>query len=174
MHMILIRTYFQELDPVSLLNFQTYPFQSIINLIVQYSTPVLGWKYQVVHQYRNLMAFMPIFAHPCMLRRKRRGIEPEGINRRLSGFDQAPSVMCVRRGHTTPSCYPSNKLAARACMLKTCGVGQPVPLRHSSTQSAKFQGELSIKIGKKNIVFGFFYLVLTAALGLVMIVKYLW
>ncbi len=26
-------------------------------------------------------------------------------------------------------------------MLETCGIGQPVPLRHSSTQSAKFQKE---------------------------------
>jgi hypothetical protein len=33
----------------------------------------------MVYQYRNIMAFMYIFAHPCILRRKRRGIEPQGI-----------------------------------------------------------------------------------------------
>jgi len=35
----------------------------------------------MVHQYRNIMAFMYIFAHPYILRRKRRGIEPQGIQK---------------------------------------------------------------------------------------------
>jgi hypothetical protein len=33
----------------------------------------------VIYEYRNIMAFMYIIAHTSILRRKRRGIQPEGI-----------------------------------------------------------------------------------------------
>jgi hypothetical protein len=35
----------------------------------------------MVDEYRNIMAFMDIFAHLHILRRKRRGIQPEVIQR---------------------------------------------------------------------------------------------
>jgi len=34
----------------------------------------------MVDEYRNIMAFMDIFAHLHILRRKRRGIQPEVID----------------------------------------------------------------------------------------------
>jgi len=34
-------------------------------------------KYQMVYEYRNIMTFVDIFAHIDILRRKRRGIQPE-------------------------------------------------------------------------------------------------
>ena len=79
MHMILISANFQKLDLISTLNFDAYLFQNIIHLSVKYSTSILCRKYQVIHQYRNVMTLMEILAHSSILRRKRRRIEPEGI-----------------------------------------------------------------------------------------------
>lgn len=42
-------------------------------------TPILGWKHQMIYQYCNIMALMNRLAHPSILRRKRRGIQPQGI-----------------------------------------------------------------------------------------------
>lgn len=45
------------------------------------SRKVLTHQYQVVHQNRYVVTLMDIVAHPQSLRRKRRGIQPEEINR---------------------------------------------------------------------------------------------
>ena len=79
MYMILVRPYFQKLYLVTLLNFQTYFFQNLINPVVKHCSSVLCRKYQVIHQHRYVVALMDIFAHPRSLRRKRRGIQPEEI-----------------------------------------------------------------------------------------------
>ncbi len=81
MNMISICANLQELELVSLLNFQANLFQYLINFTVKDGSSILSWKYQVVHQYRNVMTLMNIFAHPTILRRKRRGIEPQGIKK---------------------------------------------------------------------------------------------
>src|SRR3989304_5940035 len=51
-------------------------------MCIKYRSSVLGRKYQMIYQYRNIMTLMYIFAHIYILRRKRRGIQPEGIQKR--------------------------------------------------------------------------------------------
>ena len=81
MHMILVRTDLQEFHLVSFLNLYTYIFHCFIDILVEYRTSVLCWKNQVVDKYRDIMAFVDIFAHLHIVRRKRRGIQPEGYSR---------------------------------------------------------------------------------------------
>ena len=84
MHMVLIRAYLQKLQLVALLNFYAHVFHCFINAWVKYRTSVFGRKYQMVYEYRNIMTFVDIFAHIDILRRNRRGIQPEVI-KGLSG-----------------------------------------------------------------------------------------
>ena len=77
--MVLIRAYLQKLQLVALLNFYAHVFHCFINALVKYRTSVFGRKYQMVYEYRNIMTFVDIFAHIDILRRKRRGIQPESI-----------------------------------------------------------------------------------------------
>jgi len=77
--MVLIRAYLQKLQLVALLNFYAHVFHCFINAWVKYRTSVFGRKYQMVYEYRNIMTFVDIFAHIDILRRKRRGIQPEVI-----------------------------------------------------------------------------------------------
>ena len=79
MHMVLIRAYLQKLQLVALLNFYAHVFHCFINAWVKYRTSVFGRKYQMVYEYRNIMTLVDIFAHIDILRRKRRGIQPELI-----------------------------------------------------------------------------------------------
>ncbi len=81
MDMVFVRPYLQKLHLVALLNFQTYLFQNLINLAVKQCSSILCRKYQVVHQHPYVVTLMDIFAHPQSLRRKRRGIQPEEINK---------------------------------------------------------------------------------------------
>jgi hypothetical protein len=77
--MILICTNLQELHLISLLDIKTNFLQNIIHMIIKYYTPILGRKHQMVYQYRYIMTLMYVFAHTGILRRKRRGIQPQGI-----------------------------------------------------------------------------------------------
>ena len=52
---------------------------NIVHMIIKYCTPLFGRKYQMVYQYRYVMTLMYVFAHIGILRRKRRGIQPQGI-----------------------------------------------------------------------------------------------
>ena len=79
MHMILIGTNLQEFQLVSLLYVQTDFLHNIVHMIIKYCTPIFGRKYQMVYQYRYVMTLMYVFAHIGILRRKRRGIQPQGI-----------------------------------------------------------------------------------------------
>ena len=79
MDMILIRTNLQKFHLVPILYFQTDFLDNVIHMIIKYGTPVLGRKHQVVYQYSYVMTFMYVFAHIGILRRKRRGIQPQGI-----------------------------------------------------------------------------------------------
>jgi hypothetical protein len=79
MYMILIYPYLQKLHLIALLNFHTHAFQCFIHTSVEYRTSVFRRKYQMVYQHRNIMTFVDIFAHKDILRRKRRGIQPEEI-----------------------------------------------------------------------------------------------
>jgi hypothetical protein len=77
--MIFICANLQELQLISLLNVKTDFLYNFINMIIKHCTPILGWKYQMVYQYRYVMTLMYVFAHIGILRRKRRGIQPQGI-----------------------------------------------------------------------------------------------
>jgi len=79
MNMILIRSNFQKFHLISLFDIQTHFLQHPINLTIKHRSPVLGWKHQMVDQYRYIMTLMYILTHIEILRRKRRGIEPQGI-----------------------------------------------------------------------------------------------
>ena len=79
MHMILVRTNLKKFHLVTFLDLNTYLFHYFINVFVKYRTSVFCRKHQMVDEHRNIMAFMYIFAHLHILRRKRRGIQPEVI-----------------------------------------------------------------------------------------------
>jgi hypothetical protein len=79
MYMILIYPYLQELHLIALLNFHTHVFQCFVHPLVEYRTSVVCRKDQMVYEYRNIMTLVDIFAHKDILRRKRRGIQPEEI-----------------------------------------------------------------------------------------------
>ncbi len=79
MHVILISTYFQEFDLVSFLNVYTHLFHYFVHVLIKDRTPVFRRKNEMVYEYRDIMAFMYIVAHTNILRRKRRGIQPEVI-----------------------------------------------------------------------------------------------
>ena len=77
MHVILIGTNLQEFHLVAFLNVHAHIFHHFIHVPVEDCTSVFRRKYEMVYEYRNIMAFMYIFAHLHILRRKRRGIQPE-------------------------------------------------------------------------------------------------
>ena len=79
MNMILICANLQKFHLIPLLNIQTDFFQNIIYMVIKYCTPILGWKHQMVYQYCYIVTLMYVFAHTGILRRKRRGIQPQEI-----------------------------------------------------------------------------------------------
>ena len=79
MHMILICANLQEFYLVSFLDVHTHVLHNIVHMIIKYCTPIFGRKHQMVYQYCYVMTLMYVFAHMCILRRKRRGIQPQGI-----------------------------------------------------------------------------------------------
>ena len=98
MHMILICTNLQEFQLISLLYVQTNFLHHIVYMIIKYCTPIFCWKYQMVYQYRYVMTLMYVFAHIGILRRKRRGIQPQGIQKSLPPFwDNMDSLIpCIK------------------------------------------------------------------------------
>jgi hypothetical protein len=48
-------------------------------VFINHRPTVLGWQHQVVYQDGYVMTFVNISAHPIILRRKRRGIQPVEI-----------------------------------------------------------------------------------------------
>jgi hypothetical protein len=78
-HMILIRPNLQKLNLIPLLYVHTHRLQNIIHLFIKHCTPIFGREYQRVYQYRYVMTLMYVLAHTPILRRKRRGIGPQGI-----------------------------------------------------------------------------------------------
>ena len=79
MHVILIDSYLQKLHLITFLNFHAHLFYCFIHPFVKHRASVFCRKYQMVDEYRNVMAFVDIFAHINILRRKRRGIQPAEI-----------------------------------------------------------------------------------------------
>jgi hypothetical protein len=77
--MILINSDLQKFQLISLFNIQTDLLQYLIHLVVKYDAPVFGWKCQMVYQNCYIVAFMYVLAHIVILRRKRRGRQPRGI-----------------------------------------------------------------------------------------------
>ena len=92
-HVILIRADLQEFHLVAFLNLHAYIFHYFIHVLVEYCTSVFCRKNQMVDEYRNIMAFMDIFAHLHILRRKRRGIQPEVIQFSLAFIFQVSIVL---------------------------------------------------------------------------------
>ena len=62
MNMILIRTYFQKMNIITLFNLQTYVFQRFIYCLTKYYSPVLCWTNKMVQQHRYIVRFVYIFA----------------------------------------------------------------------------------------------------------------
>ena len=80
MNMVLICSNFQELQLISFLDLQADSFQLLIHRFIKHNASVFRWKHQMVYQHSHIVAFMYIFAHIAILRRKRRGIQPQEIN----------------------------------------------------------------------------------------------
>jgi hypothetical protein len=54
--MILVGPNLDELDLITLGNFQTYIFQHFIHVVIKYRSPIFGWKYKMVQQDRYVVA----------------------------------------------------------------------------------------------------------------------
>lgn len=79
MHMIVICANFQEFHLITLLNLYAHLLHHFIYILIKYCPSVLCGKHQMIDKHRNGMALMNIFAHLHIVRRKRRGIQPEVI-----------------------------------------------------------------------------------------------
>ena len=77
--MILIGANLQKFHLIPFLNIYTYLLQNLIHMIIKYHTSIFGRQHKMVYQYCYIMTLMYVFAHSPILRRKRRGIQPEGI-----------------------------------------------------------------------------------------------
>ena len=82
MDVILVCADFQEFHLISLLNLYAYLFYLRVHVLVEHGASVLCRKDQMIYEYRDIVAFVYIFAHTTTLRRKRRGIQPEEIKNR--------------------------------------------------------------------------------------------
>jgi hypothetical protein len=61
--MIPIRTNLQENNGIPFGNLQTDLFEHGIDMPVKHDTSILGWTDQMVHQDRDIVTLMNIFAH---------------------------------------------------------------------------------------------------------------
>jgi hypothetical protein len=86
----------KEPDLIALLDFQTHILQNSINLIVDYCPSIFCGQYQMVKHYADIVAFVNIFAHLAILRRKRRGIQPIEIQSLYSVLALGSKSMAVR------------------------------------------------------------------------------
>ncbi len=67
MHMISIRPNLQKFHLVALFNLYARILQNLVDFRIYYRSPIFRWKYQVIHQYRNIVALADILAHPSSL-----------------------------------------------------------------------------------------------------------
>jgi len=79
MNVVLVGADFQEFHLIALLNLYAYLFYRRVHVLIENGTSVLCRKDQMIYKYRNIVAFVYIFAHITTLRRKRRGIQPAEI-----------------------------------------------------------------------------------------------
>ena len=63
--MILVSTYLQKMNLISLLDLQTTLFQRLINFLAKNNSPIFCWTHKVIQQYTDIMRFMYVlaFAH---------------------------------------------------------------------------------------------------------------
>jgi len=79
MNMILICANLQKLYLVPLLNVQADLFQLLVYSFIEHNTPIFGKENQMIDREGYIMAFMNIFTHTPIFRRKRRGIHPKRL-----------------------------------------------------------------------------------------------
>jgi hypothetical protein len=79
--MILIRSDLKEPHLITFLDFQTHVLHDLIDLLVNDCPSIFGGQHQMIKKDGYIMTFMDVFAHPRTLRRKRRGIQPQGIQK---------------------------------------------------------------------------------------------
>ena len=70
-------------------------FVVLPSLIFDVST-YLRWEHQVIQQHCDVVALINVFAHPPSLRRRQRGIRPEGIK-----------ISAIGRAHSPPAGIPT-------------------------------------------------------------------
>ncbi len=63
MNVVVICTNLNKKNFKTLRDFNTYLFQTFINLFVKNDSPVLSWTYKMVKKYGNIMTLMNKFAH---------------------------------------------------------------------------------------------------------------
>ena len=100
MYMVLVRADLQELDLLPRLDLQTYLPQDLIDGRIEHRSTILGRKHQMIQQNRDVIALVDLAAHPPRLRRKRRRMQPAGIQPEQSSGRQArmPSTATRSRG----------------------------------------------------------------------------
>jgi len=64
MNVILVCANLQKLYLIAVRYLQAYFLQYLVNMIVDHRPSILGRKYQVVQQYRHVVALVDVFAHP--------------------------------------------------------------------------------------------------------------
>jgi hypothetical protein len=85
----------------------------------------------MVYQYRYIMTLMNVFAHTSILRRKRRGIQPQGIQRKYSVFEaicflkSKSDIKIFNLHHELKRLYGVDILLAKAfCVSTICLDGE--------------------------------------------------
>ena len=73
MHMVLVGPNFNELDLITLRNFQTHLFQHFIDMAIKHGSAIFGWTDKMVQQDRDVMAFPDQFAHAPILAQQAAG-----------------------------------------------------------------------------------------------------
>jgi len=63
MHAILFNTNLKKIHLVSLRYFQTDFPEFPIHILGKYYSPIFGWTYQMIEQYRYIMTLVDVFAH---------------------------------------------------------------------------------------------------------------
>ena len=77
MHMIIIGADLKKLHLIPFFNLEADILQLLIYSRIKYRTSIFCWKYQMIYQHCYIVALLYILTHPGILRRKRRGIQPE-------------------------------------------------------------------------------------------------
>lgn len=67
MHMIFVRSYFQKLHLITLLDFKTYIPELHVYLFIKHRTTVFRRKNKMIEQHCNIMTLVDILTHPPSL-----------------------------------------------------------------------------------------------------------